>query len=197
MDGLFNTFTGGANMKPMLPELTFTIPEGDGWVYETKYDGFRAMMEITTNGIRLTSRNGKNLLPQFPEAEYFFKTFHEKMTPYLPCILDGELCILENPYKSDFFLMQKRGRLRSEKRIQQLMETHPAKMLVFDLLVISGKNITGKPFSERKNRLTSLFQELRLPIHPQPDNDIFLQMVPCEHDFKNYGKQSKNITGKE
>lgn len=59
-------------MKPMLPSLTFNIPEGVDWYYEVKYDGFRAILEWNVNNLTLTSRNGKPLLALFPEIELFY-----------------------------------------------------------------------------------------------------------------------------
>lgn len=59
-------------MKPMLPTLTFEVPAGDDWLFEVKYDGFRAMLEMADT-ITLTSRNGKDLLPLFPEIEQYLK----------------------------------------------------------------------------------------------------------------------------
>ncbi len=92
-------------MKAMLPTLSFEIPKGNDWVYETKYDGFRAFLIIEDDEIQLMSRNGKSLLKQFPEALAFYKHYKNQLQQYVPLILDGELTILENPYKSNFFAM--------------------------------------------------------------------------------------------
>ncbi len=84
-------------MKPMLPSLTFEVPDGDSWYFEVKYDGFRAILNWETK-LTLTSRNGKSLLELFPEIENFLLERQEIFEPYLPIRLDGELVFLENSY---------------------------------------------------------------------------------------------------
>ena len=104
-------------MKPMLPTLTFHPPEKGKWLYEIKYDGFRGTLEWDLNQMQLWSRNGKDLLPQFPEIRAFLAEHIEKAIPYFPLVLDGELVILENQLKANFQRLQQRGRLRSPEKI--------------------------------------------------------------------------------
>src|SRR5437868_4153492 len=96
-------------MKPMLPSLTFDLPVLTDWYYEVKYDGFRAILDWNIQGIELTSRNGKPLLPQFPEIKDFLFSYAEQFKPFFPIRLDGELVFLENPYKANFSAIQVRG----------------------------------------------------------------------------------------
>jgi bifunctional non-homologous end joining protein LigD len=96
-------------MKPMLPSLIFDLPSSSAWLYEVKYDGFRAILEWNLNELKLTSRNGKSLLPQFPEMKEWLLKHYEQFQPFLPLHLDGELVILENPYKANFSSIQVRA----------------------------------------------------------------------------------------
>lgn len=165
-------------MKPMLPTLTLEFPKGKEWLYEVKYDGFRAILTIDSQ-IRLTSRNGKNLLPQFPEALKFFESFKEQLQPYTPLQLDGELTILINPMKSDFSKIQSRGRLRSKEKIVQLATEHPSHFLAFDLLILQGKKTLDVPFTKRKQLLLELCQAFTLPLVPNVGEQSFIQFIPA------------------
>src|SRR4051812_9937089 len=136
-------------MKPMLPTLTFEPPIHPDWLFEVKYDGFRAILEWNSEGIELTSRNGKPLFPQFPEIKNFLLKFHQQFKPFLPLKLDGELVSLENPCKGNFSAIQVRGRLKSAKKITEQATQFPCHLMVFDLLMLAGQNLSTKQFSSR------------------------------------------------
>ncbi|WP_062356682.1 DNA ligase D [Bacillus kwashiorkori] len=170
-------------MRPMLPTLTFTVPTEKDWVFETKYDGFRALLTID-KGISFISRNGKDLSKHFPEVIQFYELYKEKLISYEPLTLDGEITVLVNPYKSNFSQVQQRGRLRSEQKIQHILELNRGTYLVFDLLQYKGTSLINQPFYNRKEMLLSFFQELQLPTQPIPEASSFLQMVPFHKDFQ-------------
>ena len=77
------------------------IPKGNDWIYETKYDGFRCLLEWVDEPA-LISRDGKNLNQQFPEIIDFLQGIKDKIRAYLPLQLDGELVFLTNNFKSEF-----------------------------------------------------------------------------------------------
>ncbi|WP_442594121.1 DNA ligase D [Neobacillus sp. D3-1R] len=169
-------------MKPMLPTLQFDPPKGNDWFYECKYDGFRCFCTIKENEIILMSRNEKTLIPQFPEITDFVQSIQNRLTPFLPIVLDGEMVILENEYKSDFGALQIRGRMRSEHRITEEASKRPAKYLAFDLITVKGKSLSGKKYTERKELLEKLFSSLLLPLHPATEKEELIQMIP---NYKN------------
>jgi bifunctional non-homologous end joining protein LigD len=170
-------------MKPMLPTLQFDPPKGNGWYYETKFDGFRCFCIITESEISLMSRNEKTLLPQFPEIQQFIFSVKEKLAPYLPLILDGEIVILENEFKSDFGAVQVRGRMRSEPKIKEEYLKRPSKLLAFDLLSLKGESTLSKSYLDRKKILSDLFTKLQLPLHPSTETDENIQLVNHYQDF--------------
>ncbi|MCQ6277770.1 DNA ligase D [Bacillus sp. EB600] len=170
-------------MKPMLPSLTFDRPEHPDWLYEVKYDGFRAILDWKHPAIRLTSRNEKTLLAQFPEIEEFLVQFEEQFRPFLPLRLDGELVSLTNPYKGNFSTLQVRGRLRSEKKIHEQANHSPCRLMVFDVLMLSGTNLQSAPFLERKEQLINMFQQIGLNLDPDPANRQLLQIVKAYPRF--------------
>jgi bifunctional non-homologous end joining protein LigD len=176
-------------LKPMLPSLTFDSPEHSDWLYEVKYDGFRAIIDWDENGIRLTSRNEKSLLTQFPEIEEFLLHFAKRIQQFLPLKLDSELVFLENPYKANFGALQTRGRLRSKEKINDLADHSPCRIMVFDILNMAGKNLQKVPFRDRKEKLINFFNSLDFSLTPDPNNGQLLNSlkhIPC---FLIYGKK--------
>jgi bifunctional non-homologous end joining protein LigD len=172
----------GTMLKPMLPTLAFDTPRGDEWRYEIKFDGFRALL-TWDDEIELTSRNGKPLLPIFPEINEFLLSYKEDFKPYLPLSFDAELVFLENPYKAHFGAIQVRGRMRSEERIKIAAKTNPCRLMVFDLLMVMGECITDQSYKDRRKKLQSLFENLNLPLTPDNGNPKLLQLIPSESDL--------------
>lgn len=169
-------------LKPMLPSLTFEIPQGEDWRYEVKYDGFRALL-YWDKKIELVSRNGKSLLELFPEINDFLQKNQEKIKPFLPLALDGELVYLENPFKSNFGIVQVRGRMRSEARILEKAMNAPCRLVIFDILQLKGIDVTSKPYSERKELLHSFFEETGLPLEPDDKSKKLLQLITPYENF--------------
>ncbi|OIK09576.1 DNA ligase D [Bacillus sp. MUM 116] len=176
-------------MKPMLPSLTFERPIHSDWLYEVKYDGFRALMEWNSKGISLTSRNGKPLIPQFPEIIKFLLKYQKEFEPFLPLQLDGELVSLENPCKANFSAIQVRGRLKSEEKISEQAENAPCQLMVFDILKIAGKSIHSKPFTARKKELENLFGKVHFNLEADPYTDQLVQIVKAYKDFDELWEQ--------
>jgi len=170
-------------MKPMLPSLTFKLPDDPGWFYEVKYDGFRALLIWDQHKIEITSRNEKSLSAQFPEIIEFLSKHKQQFKKFLPLTFDGELVHLENPYKASFSSIQGRGRLRAQKKIQDQASLSPCRLLVFDLLAFAGEAQGLLPFQQRKEKLTNLFQQLGLPMKPDPDDPGLIQLVPAYQSF--------------
>ncbi|MEH7354477.1 DNA ligase D [Neobacillus drentensis] len=172
-------------MKPMLPSLTFDLPVRPNWLYEVKYDGFRAILEWNSRGITLTSRNGKELFPQFPEIKDFLLKHEKQFKPFLPLQLDGELVSLENIYKANFSSIQVRGRLKSEKKIIEQATRSPCRLMVFDLLMLKGKPLHSLVFHKRKTELYKLFQTIGFNFSPDPYDNQLVQYVTAQEDFTN------------
>ena len=167
---------GVDSMKPMLATDYNDFPRGDDWHYEVKYDGFRAILTINEDASSITSRNGKELLPLFPEIQQWLDTIDFK--PYLPLQLDGELVQLTNEGKADFLELQWRGRLRNTSTIETAANKAPCRLLAFDLLTYKGKNVTNEPYEKRKKYLKDLMEYLDLPLKPTPTSEHLIQYIP-------------------
>lgn len=161
----------------MSPTLTFAWQENDQWVYEIKYDGFRCLLFFDEEKIELISKNGRLLNEQFPEIVEFFAAHQKDFIPYLPLTLDGELAILENPYKANFQQIQKRGRMKSQAAIAAHRKQHKAAYLAFDLLRYQGSDVTSQAYIKRKEILRQIIEQLKVA-------DMRFQYINYERSFQ-------------
>src|ERR671923_258332 len=133
---------------PVLPQLSRsakTLPLGDGWSYEPKWDGFRAIAFIDGDDVYLQSRGGKPLRRYFPELEF----------PPGQYVLDGELVILGADGNEEFDALQNRLH-PAESRVRMLAEQTPAVFRAFDLLAVGRKKAMKSPLRERREALEKL-----------------------------------------
>jgi ATP-dependent DNA ligase len=136
---------------PIQPQLALsrkTLPDGNGWVYEPKYDGFRALAYVDGGDVYLQSRGGKPLRRYFPEVEF----------PPGRYVLDGELVILDSEGREEFDALQNRLH-PAESRVKMLAEQTPALFRAFDLLAQDRRKLTNRPFAERRAALEKLIAD--------------------------------------
>ena len=137
---------------PVQPQLALSrkeIPEGEGWVYEPKFDGFRVLAFVDGDDLFLQSRTGKPLRRYFPELEF----------PPGRYVLDGELVILDADDREEFDALQNRLH-PAESRVRMLAEQTPALFRAFDLLAEGRQKLLSLPFAERRERLQALVASL-------------------------------------
>src|ERR687884_390759 len=109
---------------PVLPQLaktSRTLPTGAGWVYEPKWDGFRAIAFVDGEDVHLQSRNGKPLTRYFPELRF----------PPGRYVLDGEIVLFDAEGRQDFDALGQRIH-PAESRIRMLAEQTPVRYVAFD-----------------------------------------------------------------
>jgi bifunctional non-homologous end joining protein LigD len=128
----------GAEYAPMLATLGQELPGGNGWVFEVKWDGYRAISYLRGSEARLVSRNGNDLSERFPGVARALASAVK--TP--DCVLDGEVCALDENGRSSFSAMQ-----RGDGTIVYY---------VFDLLELEGKPLIDLPLEERRETLAGL-----------------------------------------
>ena len=131
---------------PMEALLAAELPEGDGWQFEPKWDGFRAIARRDGDEVTLTSKSGKPLARYFPEVVEMLLGAKDKSF-----VLDGELIISVGDALS-FDALQLRLH-PAESRIRKLAAETPAELMAFDLLELDGKPLLGEPLSKRRERL--------------------------------------------
>jgi ATP-dependent DNA ligase len=132
-------------VKPQLALSRKELPEGEDWVYEPKYDGFRAIAFVDGDDLYLQSRGGRPLRRYFPELAF----------PEGRYVLDGELVILDSDGREQFDALQNRLH-PAESRVRMLAEETPALYRAFDLLALDRSKLLRKPFSERRSALEEL-----------------------------------------
>jgi ATP-dependent DNA ligase len=137
---------------PMEALLAAELPEGEGWQFEPKWDGFRCLAHRDGVEVTLTSKSGKPLARYFPEiVETLLRTKAERF------LLDGELIIPVGDALS-FDALQLRLH-PAESRVRKLAAATPAELMVFDLLELDGQTLATLPLSQRREQLESFFRK--------------------------------------
>ena len=132
-------------VEPQLARPKPDLPEGEGWAYEPKYDGFRAIVFVDGDEALIQSRGGKPLGRYFPELRFFEGRY----------ILDGEIVVDAADGGQDFDALQQRIH-PAVSRVNMLAEQTPARYVAFDLLALEDESWLDRPFRERRARLEQL-----------------------------------------
>jgi len=138
-------------VRPMLATPGRLPASDDGWAYEIKWDGVRAITFVDGGRIRMQSRNDKELAPSFPE----FREIGEVMGAR-PCVLDGEIVVIGDDGIPDFGRLQHRLHLASTGAIAKQSAASPASYVIFDLLHLDGRPLFSLPYDERREQLEAL-----------------------------------------
>jgi len=146
---------------PMLAKRVSALPDGEGWIFEPKWDGFRALVFRDGDEIFLQSRDEKSLNRYFPELI-------EQLQAQLPprCVLDGEIVIARGK-ALDFEALQLRIH-PAASRIKLLAQEIPSAMVFFDLLCEGDEDLLATPFRERRRRLEAMLASRIAPLHLTP-----------------------------
>jgi ATP-dependent DNA ligase len=153
---------------PMEALLAAELPDGDGWQFEPKWDGFRCLARRDGAEVTLTSKSGKPLARYFPEVVDTLSRL--KANQFL---LDGELII---PVRDALSFEALQLRLHpAESRVRRLSKETPAELMVFDLLELDGKSLVARPLTERRELLEKFFRKNAVP-------GLELSPVTCERE---------------
>jgi ATP-dependent DNA ligase len=145
----------------MLAKRVATLPDGDGWLFEPKWDGFRVLVFRDGEELYTQSRDAKPLDRYFPElARPLLEQLPER------AVLDGELVIARGG-ALDFDALQLRLH-PAASRVRLLSAELPASIVFWDLLAVGDEDLTRAPFAERRARLEAVLAEARPPIHLTP-----------------------------
>jgi ATP-dependent DNA ligase len=147
----------------MLAKLTAAIPDGEGWLYEPKWDGFRCIVFRDGDDIELASRNERPFTRYFPELI-------QPMLNNLPerCVVDGEIVVPDSEDQGlDFDALLQRIH-PAESRVKRLAAETPASFVAFDLLAIDDELLLTTPLERRHARLEALLADAVAPIYMCP-----------------------------
>lgn len=145
----------------MLAVLAETLPDEGGFLYEPKWDGFRAIVFRGASDVFIQSRDLRPLDRYFPELH---RTFLERLPR--GSVLDGEI-VIATPHGLDFDALQMRLH-PAESRVKMLAERTPASFVAFDLLASEGRDLRDAPQRERRAALEQLLAGVQPPIHLTP-----------------------------
>ena len=140
-----------STIHPMLATPVDVPFDGAEWLFEIKWDGYRAIAFIEDGKLRLVSRNQNELTGRFPELKDLPKFVHAKSA-----ILDGEVVALDDDGRASFSLMQQRTGFRPGGRRGEAKSDVPVLYYAFDLLYLDGYDWRKVPLEERKKKLASL-----------------------------------------
>jgi bifunctional non-homologous end joining protein LigD len=140
-----------AAIHPMLAESVGEPFDGKDWLFEIKWDGYRAVTFIENGKVRLVSRNQNDLTPRYPELKDLPKFVKAKTA-----ILDGEVVALDAEGRSSFSLMQQRTGFRSATKRAAPDREVPILYYAFDLIYLDGYDWRRVPLEERKHKLASI-----------------------------------------
>ena len=145
----------------MLAKRVGELPAAGTWIFEPKWDGFRALVFRDADEIVIQSRDEKSLNRYFPELL-------EPLRSQLParCVLDGEIVVAKNG-ALDFDALQLRIH-PAASRVKLLSQEIPASIVLFDLLCQGDRDLRGMAFKDRRGMLESLLSSAAPPIHLTP-----------------------------
>ena len=142
-----------------------TLPIGDDWVYEVKWDGYRVIATVDGGEATLRSRNGNDLSGRFATVARALPAALRSPD----CVLDGEVCALDEGGRPRFSLLQHGGGTLA--------------MYVFDLLALNGRDLTGLPLRERRSLLAETLmpgEVIRLSLAFDDGPELLAQSLQLE-----------------
>ena len=148
-------------IEPMLAKLADEIPEADNFLFEPKWDGFRAIVFRGKSDVFIQSRDSRPFDRYFPDL-------HDVFLERLPggCVIDGEIVIVTSG-GLDFDALQLRLH-PAASRVAKLVQDAPASFVGFDLLAAGGKSLMAAPQTERRQRLEQLLGDIGPPLYVTP-----------------------------
>lgn len=145
-------------IAPQLATRVDAPPDGDGWLHEIKFDGYRLLCRIHGGDVRLLTRHGKDWTGKFPALAEAFGALN-----VANAYIDGEAVIFDAKGRSDF------GALQNWFKAPDGRE---ATFCAFDLLYLDGRDLRGQPLTARKEELRALLEEAQLPWVIYSDHQI-------------------------
>jgi ATP-dependent DNA ligase len=148
-------------IEPMLAKLVDSLPTGDGFLFEPKWDGFRAIVFRSADDVYIQSRDLRPLDRYFPEL-------HAVLLERLPpgTVVDGEV-VIATRHGLDFDALQLRLH-PAASRVAKLAKESPSAFVAFDLLAVDGKSLLKVPQHQRRAKLEALLSSTAPPLYLTP-----------------------------
>jgi bifunctional non-homologous end joining protein LigD len=139
------------SLVPMLAKLARLPARDEDWAVEVKWDGVRAIAYCQPGRLELQSRNLNDVTSQYPEVRRLARQLGSR-----DAVLDGELVAFDEDGRPSFGRLQQRIHQTSESVVRRRMRSHPVTYVIFDLLYLEGHDLTGEPYSRRRELLEAL-----------------------------------------
>lgn len=150
-----------AEPELIAPRPSDVLPRGDDWIFEPKWDGYRAVISATGREVELRSRRGTDLSELFPDI-----TRSAMVQLETGSIFDAELVVFVDGTLS-FDALQHRM-AAGLRRADNFARVQPASLMIFDVLRHAGDDVTGLPWKERRTIIEELSADWRPPIQLTP-----------------------------
>lgn len=131
-------------IPPMLASMAEEPFSKEGWVFEPKFDGIRAIAYVSGGDVKILSRRGLDLTSRYPELVESLEKSENDL------VLDGEIVAFDENGRTSFQLLQQASGLRGRGAIDRAKKNIPIRFYVFDILSVDGKKTITKPLTERK-----------------------------------------------
>ncbi len=141
-------------MQPMLAEGGWKAFDDPTWWFEPKFDGIRSVTAMATDITRLVTRNGRDVSDKYPEL----RMVHE-LVDQVNAVLDAEIVAFDDDGKNSFEALQQRMNLSNEREIKRISTKIPVALVVFDLLWLDGRDLTGVALEERRELLETIVEQ--------------------------------------
>jgi bifunctional non-homologous end joining protein LigD len=160
-------------LRPMLAREATQTPTGEGWGFEIKWDGVRALAHSGADGFRVESRRGEDITARYPEIAGLGEALAGR-----PVVLDGEIVAFDDEGRPSFQRLQLRMGLTSELSVQRRVPEMPVTYVIFDLLSLDGRSTATLPYEERRRLLMDLNLDgpcWQTPRHHLGDGEALLE----------------------
>lgn len=126
-------------------------PAGDGWVWELKWDGVRALIHVEPDGVHVRARSGRDITARYPELSGLHDALHGRAA-----VLDGEIVATDDTGVPSFELLQRRMHVLDPRAVERLRREIPVAYMVFDLLALDETPLFDEPWTTRRAALDQL-----------------------------------------
>jgi bifunctional non-homologous end joining protein LigD len=145
-------------VHPMLATLAdidrFSPDAGDDWVFEMKWDGYRAIATVRDGAVELRSRNGLDFTPTYPELRALADAVDGDV------VLDGEIVALDASGRPSFGLLQTRSGITSPRDVERARKAQGVRFFAFDILERDGRSLGSRPYTERRAELRAAVRDI-------------------------------------
>jgi bifunctional non-homologous end joining protein LigD len=168
------------DIEPMLADQDAVVPKGEGYLYEIKWDGIRALITLEDGHIKIKTRNQRDVTAQFPELQIGEKAFRATNA-----LFDAEIVCLDPAGKPIFKRVINRLMSTGETNIQKLTKSNPAFCYIFDCLYLDGRSLVNEPLIRRKEWLADTIRpETPYRVSEHMDDGPSLLEAAREHNLE-------------